>query len=64
MSVVEIRKIIYEKIEKINSEGDLHAVLDILNKLEEEKNLGSDNVNAVFMKAREKYNNVLKKLAE
>jgi predicted DNA-binding protein (UPF0278 family) len=63
MSVVEIKKTIHDKIEKISSEGDLHAVLDILNKLEE-KSLSTDNVDTIFVKAREKYNNVLKKLAE
>jgi hypothetical protein len=63
MSVLEIKKTIHDKIEKIDSEGDLHAVLDILNKLEE-KNLSIDNIDTIFVKAREKYNDVLKKLAE
>ena len=48
MSIVEIKKTIHDKIERIGSEGDLHAVLDILNKLEEEKTLSTNNIDAIL----------------
>ncbi len=62
MSVAELKKAINEKVENLSSQDDLDFVLDVLNKIDNEKD--TTNIDVVFKKADERYGPVLKKLAE
>jgi hypothetical protein len=63
MNVLEMKKTIHEKVEKLETSAELAYVLDVINRFEEKKRKSSD-IESIFVIAKEKYGPVLKKLAE
>lgn len=63
MSVAEIKKAIYEKVEKISSQQQLDVMLEVLKKFESTESSAFD-IDSFFEEARTKYENTLHKLTQ
>jgi hypothetical protein len=63
MSVAEMKKAIYEKVDKLSSQDQLDVVLEVLNKFEAKECTPID-IDSIFEKAASRYGNTLQKLAQ